>query len=71
MGKITIRLSSVTYAMKVKKMFLRNGISANVVKTGISSKDNGCAYGLNINRSNLFDAIRLLKESGIAYSLID
>ena len=71
MGIITIGLKSMTYAMKVKKILQRNGISASIVKIGISNKDNGCAYGLNINRAYLFDAIRLLKEAGIEYSLVD
>ena len=69
MNTIAIKVSSVTYAIKVKKLFERAGIKSTLIKTNSSATDSGCNYGVNINSAFLYDAISILKKYGITYSV--
>ncbi len=68
MNTVTIKVSSVTYAIKAKKLFERAGIKAALIKDS-SEASKGCAYGVNINSSFLYDAVSILKNYGIEYSV--
>ena len=69
MNTLAIKVSSVTYAIKVKRLFERAGIKAALIKTNSSAADNGCTYGVNINSAFLYDAVSILKKYGITYSV--
>jgi hypothetical protein len=68
LNKTTITVASATYAAKTQRLLSRNGIPSKLVKMNDSTK-NGCAYGLLISSLQLFEAIVILKENGIPYSV--
>ena len=69
LNRIAIKVSSVTYAIKVTKLFERAGIKTTLIKSDSSETDKGCTYGVNIDSSFLYDAVSILKKYGIAYSV--
>ena len=69
MNTTTITVGSVTYAIKVKKFLERAGIRAALVKVDSSKSEKGCTYGININSANFYDAVSILKNTGIEYSV--
>lgn len=68
MGKIIITFKSVTYAIKAKKLLLKSGTEAKLVKI---SKDalSGCTHGVEISEGLFLNAIGILRNSGIEYSV--
>ena len=68
MNTITIKVSSVTYAIKAKKLFEHAGIKASLIKDS-SETARGCTYGVNVNSPFLYDAVAILKNYGIEYSV--
>lgn len=68
MNTTTITVGSVTYAIKVKKLLERAGIRSNLIKVDISKSGSGCVYGIKLNSAYFYDAIALLKQTGIEYS---
>ncbi len=71
MGIASLKVKSVTYAIKLKKILARSGINANVVKIGISKDGSGCAYGISFKDEYLFDVSRIVRNAGIEYTLSD
>ena len=68
MNTVTIKVSSITYAIKAKKLFERAGIKASLIKDS-SGGANGCTYGVTIYSSFFYDAVSILKNYGIEYSV--
>ncbi len=66
---MTITVSSVTYAMKARKILMRRGIGSELIKE--TKKLTGCTAALKINDSDLFESARLLREAGIDYSVLE
>ncbi len=71
LNKITITNGSVTYAIKSRKLLKSIGIPSKLIKIDASLSKNGCTHGLEISRSDFFDAIKILKSNGIPYSVYD
>ena len=69
MNTTTITVGSVTYAIKVRKLLERSGIAAMLVKVDSSKSERGCTYGINVNSENFYDAVAVLKNNGIEYSV--
>lgn len=69
MNTIAIKVSSVTYAIKARRLFERSGIKATLIKSDSSATGKGCTYGVNIDSRYLYDAVSILKNYGIAYSV--
>ena len=69
MNTTTITVGSVTYAIKIKKFLERNGINSMLVKIDSSKSEKGCTYGINIRTAQFYDAVALLKNNGIEYSV--
>ena len=69
MNKIIIILGGVTYAMKLKKLLLREGIRSKQVKLSNAEAYNGCVYGIEIERMDFLRAVVIMKENGIQYSV--
>ena len=68
MNKTIITVGSVTYAIKLRKLLAREGIESELVK--ISANDfGGCTHGVKINKANYFNAVGILREKGIEYSV--
>ena len=62
----TITVSTVTLALKAKKILAKNGIRATVVKNESGKK--GCAYGLEFSSEVFLDVISILRNNGIEYT---
>ena len=69
MNTIAIKVSSVTYAIKAKRLFERAGIKATLIKSDSSAESKGCTYGITINSAFIYDAVSILKNYGITYSV--
>ena len=69
MNTISITVSSVTYAIKARRLFERAGIKATLIKSDSSGENKGCTYGVKIDSSFLYDAVSILKKYGIDYSV--
>ena len=67
MKKRLIKIGSITYAMKTKKILSSIGVRVRVIKT--SSDSNGCAYSIEIQEEQLYTVIAELKRLGIDYEL--
>jgi hypothetical protein len=65
----TITVGSVTYAIKVKKLLERAGIRSNLIKVDASRSSKGCTYGIKINTAFFYDAVSIMKNHGINYSV--
>ena len=55
----------MTYALKLKKMLLRYGIKSWPIK----SEKNGCSHGLEIDNSDFYQAIVIMRKNGIDYTV--
>ena len=64
-----INVGSVTYAIKLKRLFSREGIPARLVK--IDTKDIGCTHGLEIYDDDFFNAVVIMKNNNVNYSIVD
>ena len=69
MDNTTIAVGSITYAVKARRLLARGGIKAKLIKLSLSETAGGCAHGIVIASSRFFDAVVILKENGIPYSL--
>ena len=69
MNKITVILGGVTYAMKLKKLLLREGISSKPIKLSDAEAYKGCVYGVEIDRTDFLRAVVIMKQNGIEYSV--
>ena len=67
MNTITVKLKSVTYAIKARNILSRAGINAKIVRLS-GDETGGCTHGVRITELDLLDTARLLGEAGIPYS---
>ena len=70
MNNTTLTVGSVTYAIKARRLLLHAGINARTVKVEVDERGSGCVHGIVIPTSRFFDAVVILKENGIDYSLL-
>jgi hypothetical protein len=64
--KATIRLTSVTYAIRAQKLLEMRGIRSIVRKGARSMHVTGCSYGIEISSVYLDNAIDILDQNGIS-----
>ena len=69
MKSIIVTVGSVTYAIKLRKLFLRAKIGSKLVKVDNTRTENGCTHGLEIAESDFYRAVVIMKSSGINYSV--
>ena len=69
MNTTIITVGSVTYAIKVKKLLERSGIKSKLIKVESSASSKGCTYGIKISTSLFYDAVSMLRNQGIDYSI--
>lgn len=70
MNNCLITTVSMTLAMRVKSALRANGIPAAVTRLPPAYTANGCAYGVEISRSDSDKARHILQISDIAYGMI-
>ena len=66
---MTLTVGSVTYAIKVRKLLERAGVKSKLVKVDSSKSKSGCTYGIQLQREHFYDAVNILKNNGIDYSV--
>lgn len=64
-----IILPSVTYAVKIKRVLEKMGISAKTVKISSVSGVKSCEYGIRIPSKYYLDAIDTLIKNKVSYSI--
>ena len=64
-GKILI--GSISYAIKAKRLLVREGITANVVKE--TDKTEGCSYGLSFSECDAYRVTAILSQAGIGFKM--
>lgn len=65
MKKLSVRVGSVTYALKAKQVLQQNGISASVRKTPSAKSNEGCGYAVVVERTPE-NVGAILQRAGIA-----
>ena len=70
MNTTTIVFSSITYAIKAKKVLKRININVKLIKTDGNKTDFGCTYGLKIPTKSFYDVILELKKENIDYTVL-
>lgn len=70
MKTVDIAVESVTVAIKARKLLLRDGVSAKVVKSVKNVGNAGCMYALRIKEADFFAAAAALRRAEISYRLM-
>ena len=65
MKKTKVMVGSITYAIKLRKLLLREGINSSIVK----GDKNGCVHGLEVDYSDFYTVISIMRENNIEYSV--
>ena len=66
---VVITLSTVTYAIKSRKLLAKNGIRSKLIKVNTGLYGKGCAYGIEISSDKYLDSIMILRRENIAYQI--
>ena len=69
MNSIIVTVGAVTYALKLKKLLLREGIRSKLVKVDGSAGSMGCSHGVEIDERDFYSAVVIIKNNGISYSV--
>lgn len=70
MGDSLIFTGSITYAMKIKDILNKNGVSAVIRKNQSASLEKGCSYGVYV-KGNAERARTILSHSDINVAIDD
>ena len=69
MKNAILTLGSVTYAIKSRKLLIKNGIKTKVIKVDNSHRGDGCTYGIEFPRESFYTVIILLRQENISYNV--
>ncbi len=69
MDKSIFTFSTVTYAIKARKLLAKADINAHVVRMDGTAEGAGCVHGLEVDRADYFKVLLILKENGISYTV--
>ena len=69
MKRTIITVGSVTYAIKLRKILLKEKIASRLIKLDTEAERAGCTHGLEIDAGDLYAAIMIMKNQGIEYKL--
>ena len=67
MNNIIVTVGTVTYAIKLRKLLLREGIRSKLVK--VDNSEGRCSHGIAINENDFYQAVVVMKSNGIKYSV--
>ncbi len=59
----------MTNAIKVRRLLAKNDIKSSLIKINAEKSQSGCTYGIKISGSDFYNAVVVLKNNGITYSL--
>ena len=63
-------VGSVTYAFKARKLLLRAGIDAKLIKVNGTASVTGCNHAIEINPDDFYSAVAILRENAVEYSVL-
>ena len=69
LNSIIVTVGTVTYAIKLRKLLLREGIRSKLVKVDSSKNKGGCTHGVEVENRDFYRTVSILKNNGIAYSV--
>ena len=69
MNSIIVTVGAVTYALKLKKLLLREGIRSKLVKVDVTAEGLGCSHGLKLTMQDFYSAVLIMKTNGFNYSV--
>lgn len=67
----TITVSSLTYAMKLKKLLSKGGIISKLIKVEDKEGMIGCLHGVRISNADLLRAIVIMRQNDVEYSIYE
>ncbi len=56
---------SITYAQRMEKVLIKNGISAHIERPELEITERGCAYAVVVSEGFFAEAIDVLRYNGI------
>ena len=68
MSKITLIMTTPTYALKAKRLLKTNGINVETVKLTTTEKQ-GCTNGIKFDDRYFYDVISTLRSANISYTV--
>lgn len=71
LNKTTVTVSSVTYAIKARKLLQRAKIQSKLVKLNADENKYGCSYGIEFPSSAFFDVVMELNKQEIPYHVLN
>ncbi len=69
MNTTVLTVGSVTYALKARKLLLRGGIQAKLVKVNGNNIGTGCNHAVEVDAEDFYSAAVILKENRVAFSV--
>ena len=63
-------VGSVTYAFKARKLLLRAGIEAKLIKVSSTESGTGCNHAIEISLDDFYSAVAILRENAVEYSVL-
>ena len=69
MNRIVLTTKNASYAIKMRKLLLREGIRSELVKVNPENGLKGCTHGVEISDSESYAAARVLRNAGVSYSI--
>ncbi len=71
MNSITVTVGGITYALKLKKLLLREGIRSKLVKVDNTAEAVGCSHGVRLDKRDFYSAVLIMKTNGFNYSVYE
>lgn len=71
MKTIRITVGSVTYALKLRRLLSRAGIPSRLIKVDSTESADGCAHGVEILTEHFYQAVVIMREKQIEYSVYE
>lgn len=67
MKQYMITFRSITFAQRGERNLGKRGISCTVGRTPKWMEQQGCGYGVTLRTANLYRAVEILREAGVAW----
>ena len=62
MNEIYLTSHSITYAQKMQKLLVNNGINAKIVRPELRFSEKGCAYAVSVSEKMFAEAREVLRR---------
>lgn len=69
MKRTIITVGSLTYAIKLRKILLKEKIASRLIKLDNTSGNLGCTHGIEIDGGDLYATVMIMKKHGFDYKI--